>query len=140
MSRTIHSYAIRILAMAGFLGMASLVAPAATHAQTISPERALLNTTAVVSYSGVTVTAGPSRTVDGESALLGRSNVGVMSQPKRAVGALGEYGPVDGVRALLNKVALSGTRRRTVVRSSRQLSTSWSGRLVCPKNRVSAAV
>lgn len=111
MSRTIHSFAIRMLAVAGFLGVASLVAPAAIHAQTISPERALLNTTAVVSYSGVTVVAGPSRTVDGESALLGRSTVGVASQPKMAIGSLGEARPVDGERALLNKVAPSKTRR-----------------------------
>ena len=116
MSRTIHSYAIRMVAVAGFLGVASLVAPAATHAQTISPERALLNTTAVVSYSGVTVAAGPSRTVDGESALLGRSTVGVASQPTLASGSFRDARSVDGERALLNKVALSEPRRLTVVR------------------------
>ncbi len=110
MFRTIHSYAIRMLAVAGFLGVASLVAPAATHAQTISPERALLNTTAVVSYSRVTVAAGPSRTVDGESALLGRSTAGVSSQPTLASGSLREARPVDGEQALLGKVAPSEAR------------------------------
>ncbi len=116
MSRTIHSYALRMLAVAGFLGVASLGAPAAAHAQIISPERALLNPTAVASYSSFTVAAGPSRSVDGESALLGRTTVGVSSQPRLASGSLGEARLVDGEEALLGKVASSETRRLTLVR------------------------
>ncbi len=116
MSRTINSAAVRMVAVAGFLGLATLIAPPHTHAQIISPEQALLNTTAVVSASGVSVAAGPSRPVDGESALLGRSTVGVSSQPKMAIGSLGEARPVNGEQALLNKVALSETRRLTVAR------------------------
>jgi hypothetical protein len=111
MSRTIHSYAIRMLAVAGFLGVATLVAPAATHAQTISPGRALLNTTSIVSHGGVTVAPAPARTVDGEWALLGRSTAGVSSQPTLASGSLRDAGPVDSEQALLGKVAPSETRR-----------------------------
>lgn len=73
MSRTIHSYANRMLAVAGLLGLATLVAPAPTHAQTISPEQALLNTTAIVSDSGLTVAVGPSHPVTGEEALLNKA-------------------------------------------------------------------
>lgn len=114
MSRTIHSYAVRMLAAAGFLGMATLVAPAATHAQIISPERALLNTTAATSYIAVTTAEDPSPTVDGESALLGRSTIGLSTQSKVAIGSLGETRPIDGEQALLNKVELTETRRLTL--------------------------
>lgn len=116
MSRTIHSYAWRMLAVAGFLGLASLVAPAATHAQTISPERALLNTTPILAHGGVSHATAPARTVGGERALLGRSTAGVSSQPTLASGSLRKPGPVDGEQALLGKVAPSDTLRLTVVR------------------------
>lgn len=113
MSRTIHSYAVRTLALAGFLGVATLVAPSAIHAQISSPDRALLNTTAAASYSEVTIAASPSSTVNGESALLGRSAFGISSQPKLALSSLGEARLADGERALLNKVA--PTPRRLVL-------------------------
>lgn len=115
MSRTTHSNPVRMLAVAAFLGVATMVAPAATHAQISSPERALLNRTAVLPYSGVAVPPSPSRTMDGESALLGRS-ANVSSQPKMVIGSLGKARSVDGEQALLNKGALPETRRLTVVR------------------------
>lgn len=114
MSRTIHSYAIRMLAVAGFLGVASLVAPAATHAQTISPGRALLNTTPIVSRGRAAVAPAPARTVHGEWALLGRSTAGVSSRPTLASGSFGKTRPFNGEQALLNKVALSETRQLTL--------------------------
>ncbi len=116
MARTIHSHASRILAVTGFLGLASLVAPLAAHAQTITPERALLNTTPNVSYGGVAYATAPARTAEGERALLGRSTAGVSSQPTLASGSLRKPGPVGGEQALLGKVAPSETRRFTVVR------------------------
>lgn len=88
--------------MAGFLGMATLVAPAATHAQSTSSERAS-STTAFSSYSKVTVGPGPSGTADGELALLGRSSVEVTRQPKMTVGRMRGPRRVDGEQALLNK-------------------------------------
>jgi hypothetical protein len=104
MSCTTHSYANRMLAVAGFLGMATLVAPAATHAQITSPERAYSEHTAFSSYSKVPVAAEPSRTADGELALLGRSAVDVTRLPKMAVGTLRDARRVDGEQALLNEV------------------------------------
>jgi hypothetical protein len=104
MTRSIHSYAVRMVSVAGFLGMATLVAPAATHAQLTSPERAHSKHTAFSSYSKVPVAAEPSRTADGESVLLGRSAVDVARQPKMAVGTLRATRRVDGEQALLNKV------------------------------------
>ena len=91
MTRSIDSYALRMVSVAGFLVMATLIAPAATHAQTSSPKRASLNTPAFFSDSRVIVAGKPSRTADGESALLGRSAVDVMRQPTMAAGT-----PVEG--------------------------------------------
>jgi hypothetical protein len=104
MSRTIHSYANRVLAVAGFLGMATLVAPAATHAQITSRERALSSTTPFFSPSEATdAAAAQSRTADGESALLGRSAGRGSIEPKVAAGSLGVSGPVNGEQALLSR-------------------------------------
>ena len=102
MTRSIHSYAVRMVSVAGFLGMATLVVPAATHAQSTSSERAS-SPSAFSSYSKVTVAAEPSGTADGESALLGRSAVDVTRQPKKSVGTLRGPRRVDGEQALLNK-------------------------------------
>lgn len=110
MSHTTHSHAPRILAVAGLLGFASLVAPAATQAQSISPERALLNTIPVISYSAITIAADRSRAVDSEWALLGRSTAAVRSQSTALIGSLEKVRPVDGERALLGKITPSETR------------------------------
>ena len=110
MSRVIHSHAARMLAVAGFLSIGSMVTPKATHAQT-SSERALLNRTAAVSGAVVTVAHDPSRTVDGASALLGKSTVSLSSERNVAIDSVGEAGPIDGEQALLNKFALPETRR-----------------------------
>ena len=103
MTRSLHSYAVRIVSVAGFLGMVMLVAPAATHAQITSPERAFSEHTALSSHSKVRVAAEPSRTAEGESALLGRSSVEVTRQPMITVGRLRPGRRVDGEQALLNK-------------------------------------
>ena len=104
MTRSLHSYAVRIVSLAGFLGIATLVAPAATHAQITSPERAYSEHTAFSSYSQVPVAAERSRTADGESALLGRSSVEVTRQPNVTAGALRGGRRVGAEQALLNKV------------------------------------
>ena len=103
MTRSLHSYAARIVSLAGFLGMAMLVAPAASHAQITSPEPAS-NTSAFFSYSNVTVAAEPSGTTDGESALLGRPSVEVTRQRSMTAGRVRGGRRVDGEQALLNKV------------------------------------
>lgn len=104
MTCSLHAYAVRIVSVAGFLGMATLVAPAATHAQITSPERAFSEHPALSSYGNVPVAAEPSRTADGESALLGRSAIDVMRQPNRPAGTLRGDRRVDGEQGLLNKV------------------------------------
>ena len=65
MSRTIHPHALRTLALVGLLGVARLVAPAATPAQSITPEQALLNRTAVGPSGAVTADPVSSPAVDG---------------------------------------------------------------------------
>jgi hypothetical protein len=105
MTRSIHSYTVRVGSVAGFLGMATLVAPAATHAQITSPERAHSEHSTFSSYSKVPVAAEPSRTANGQSALLGRSAVVVTRLPKMAVGTLRDARRLDGEQALLSKVA-----------------------------------
>jgi hypothetical protein len=104
MTRSLHSYAVRIVSVAGFLGMATVVAPAATHAQITGPERAPTEHTALFSHSKVRVAAEPSRTVDSESALLGRSSVEGTRQRKMTAGRVRGGQRVDGEQALLNKV------------------------------------
>lgn len=116
MSQTFPSHAFRMVAVAGFLGLASLVAPAAIHAQTITPEKALLNPTPIASYHGISNAPTPARTVNGERALLGRSTAGVSSQPTLASDSLRHSQTVDGEQALLGKVATSETRRLAGVR------------------------
>ena len=109
MTRSLHSYPVRIVSAAGLLGMATLVAPAATHAQITSPERAYSEQTAFSSYSKVPVAAEPSRTADGESALLGRSAVQATRQPKMTVRTRWDGQRVDGEQALLNKSTDTGS-------------------------------
>ena len=113
MTRSIDSYALRMVTVAGFLVMATLVAPEATHGQTSSPKRASLSTPAFFSDSRVIVAAKPTRTADGESALLGQSAVDVMRQPTMGAGTPGEARGVDGEQALLNKATSSDTLRNT---------------------------
>jgi hypothetical protein len=110
MSRTIHSHGLRMLALVALLGVARLAAPAATQAQSINPERALLNRTAVASSGALRTDPTPSPAVDGEWALLGRLPTGVTSDPEIA-SALGDAVPVDGERALLGKIAPSEPRQ-----------------------------
>jgi hypothetical protein len=71
-SRTIHSRALRALAVAGLLSAATLLAPATTHAQARGPERAFLNTISAISSGAVTADPAPSHTVAGQRALLGK--------------------------------------------------------------------
>jgi len=106
MSHSIPSYGLRTLALVAALAAARLVTPAATQAQSITPEQALLNRTAVAVSEAVKTDAVP---VDGERALLGRWPSGA-AEP-RVADNLGDVAPVDGERALLGSVARSETRR-----------------------------
>jgi hypothetical protein len=101
-----------MLTAAGLLSIATLVTPAAATAQ-ISPERALLNSTPVVSYTGITVVAGPPGTVGGARALLGQP-AGPSSELNVAINSLGEAGPINGEQALQNKLTPAAKRRLTL--------------------------
>ena len=118
MTRSIKPHAVRMLLVAGFLGMATLIAPAATHAQITSPARASLNIPAFSSASKLPGGAQPSHAADGESALLGRSAVGVTEQPKISAGRIGKAQRADGEQALLNKAAASDTPATRIHRAS----------------------
>lgn len=108
MSRT-HTYALRILAAAGLLGGAHLIAPETTQAQNISYDRALLNhSTAVIPVearlrTAWTTPSDPEATsrFNGERALLGR--VDQVHEVKQTTGASQANLPVDGERALLGR-------------------------------------
>ncbi len=109
MSRTPRSHSPRPFVVAGFLGLSGLAGSAATsQAQSISPERALLNAIPAAGYGMVAVTESPSA-IDGDRALLNQSIV-VSGAANLATGSSGEAGAVDGEQALLGGVA--SVRRR----------------------------
>lgn len=110
MSRRTGSHPHRPLVAAGLLALVGLATSAtATHAQSINPERALLNPTPAVSYRSVSDTPGPWGTIDGDRVLLGRS-AGVSAAPSLAAQSHGDVLIVDGEQALLGQVGPS--RRR----------------------------
>ncbi len=114
MSRTIHSDVPRPLVLAGLLGLAGLLAPAVTHAQTIDGGRALLNRVPYVFHVTEPVAIPTTnqidpvlaRAVDGERALLGRWALGNGEAPSQIGPAsvpFPELCQLDGDRALLGR-------------------------------------
>lgn|SRR5512134_1700510 len=104
MSPITHSPTVRALAASLLFGVAALLVPGTARAQSISPERALLNTTTVALSQAPTVTSAETRAIDGEAALLARS-VGHATQGQ-AMATIEERSPVDGARALLGRTRL----------------------------------
>lgn len=74
MSRTTRLHFRPLLAVVGLFGLASLGAPAVSHAQDITPEQALLNSTPAPSFVVASDSRGSKSAIDGERALLGRSS------------------------------------------------------------------
>ena len=105
----------RTILMAGLVGGFALTAPTAARAQSITPERALLNSVAGTAFAQLN--AVPTRVaqrfvesfVDGERALLNHSQA-TANTPVDAI-VTGEVAVVDGeyptgVKALLNRSSL----------------------------------
>jgi hypothetical protein len=110
MSRTNPSRGLRAIALLAVFATARAAAPAATQAQSITPEQALLHRTPVALSDAAKPDPVPLTPVDGERALLGRWPGGVAPEPK-AAGDLGDVAPVDAERALLGRIARPETRR-----------------------------
>jgi hypothetical protein len=104
MSPTTQSPTVRAFAASLLLGVAVLLVPGGARAQSTSPERALLNATAVAPSQAPAVTPAATRAIDGEAALLGRS-VGHANEGQ-AMAMIEERSPVDGARALLGRTRL----------------------------------
>jgi hypothetical protein len=108
MSRTIRSTALRSLAAGALLGGAGLIMPATTQAQSISPERGLLNYSAASAafgprhYATWTLGSGYEQAPDGAQALLGRqaAEAAPAFGPSPATAGSEPKRPVDGDRAL----------------------------------------
>lgn len=86
------------IAVAGFVGALSL--PSTAHAQSVSPERALLNRSAATSWSPTT-TVTPPVFIDGERALLNRLQT-IIRMPVGSAEPV-NAASIDGVKALLNR-------------------------------------
>jgi len=97
---------------AAALALAGLVTPLAAHAQSVSPERALLNTIPTTYRVVVVDNGSPSSVIDGERALLGR--VAAPTVQSLAAWSPGEAPVVSGERALLGRLAPSAQRRITL--------------------------
>ena len=92
----------RALGLAGLLVALSL--PHTAQAQSLSPERALLNRVPPAAFTGVQApVAQPPvpAAIDGERALLNRSQT--LNQPVASATPVIADAPVDGVKALLNR-------------------------------------
>lgn len=91
----------RALVLAGLVAAVSL--PNTARAQSVTPERALLNRLPAIT-SQVPAAAQPAvpAVIDGERALLNRSHT-IIVQPVASATPLGAEASVDGVKALLNR-------------------------------------
>lgn len=88
------------IVVVGLIG--ALWLPSTAHAQSVTPERALLNRSAVTAWGATsTFTQGP--VIDGKRALLNRSYTISDTPVGSADVTVTESASVDGVRALLNR-------------------------------------
>lgn len=120
MSPSTQSATLRTLALASALLVAGLAAPAAGHAQALSPERTLLNRIAIASIANAksdaarTVPIDPvmPASVEGARALLGRTLTREWHELDRGAAALASPSdrPVSGERALLGRWQPAETR------------------------------
>ena len=90
---------ILAIALAGLVGALSL--PSTAHAQSVSPERALLNRSAATSW-GTTTTFTQPAFIDGERALLNRFQT-IIRTPVGSAETVVASASIDGVKALLNR-------------------------------------
>ena len=113
MSRITRSHSRRPFVVAGFLALSGLAGSAATaEAQSISPERALLNPIPAAGYGVVAGTESPFA-IDGERALLNQS-IAVSGAAGLATRSPGEARAVDGEQALLGGGPSAQRRRLTL--------------------------
>ena len=112
MRPTLHTSA-RAVVLAALLGGSALAVPAAVRAQSVTPERALVNTLEQ-SHRGTVTDLAQARVahvpsdrglVDGERALLNRSGTRPYQdeQPEGSHAVVPEGPSSQGVRALLNR-------------------------------------
>ena len=111
MSRITNSLA-RTVPSAMLFAAAWLLAPGAAWAQSIRPERALLQVTNVAPSGAATVHPAPA--IDGEHALLGKSSADVVGGNWQTTQSLEEFASIDGSRALLGRGAKSKPRRTSM--------------------------
>jgi len=122
MSHTLH-FTAPAIALAGLFIWASLVAPTTVFAQSVSSERALLNTHAEL--RGMAILRGEdqrlqidpagSQAVTAEQALLGRSATVVSASVEQAdppISSVAQLCPLDSTRALLGQCTAAEAPRR----------------------------
>lgn len=90
----------RAVVLAGIVGVLAL--PNAAQAQSVTPERALLNQIPATAWATTTaVTQGP--VIDGERALLNRFQTITVTPVGSVDAVITESASVDGAKALLNR-------------------------------------
>jgi hypothetical protein len=91
----------RALVLAGLVAAVAL--PHTARAQSVTPERALLNRMpAITSHAPAATQRAVSAVIDGERALLNRSHT-IIVQPVESARPFSAEASVDGVKALLNR-------------------------------------
>lgn len=113
MSRSTRSHPRRQYLVPGFVLIGLAASAANARAQSITPERALLNQIPTPTYRVVVAETHSPTPIDGTQALLSTSTVAAGSS--LAIGSPGEGPAVDGTRALLG----------TLGPSSRRLMLAW---------------
>jgi hypothetical protein len=91
------------IVVAGLMG--ALWLPSTAQAQSVTPERALLNQWPAVSSGTATAVAVPPAFIDAERALLNRFHT-ITPTPVGLAEPVAESASVDGVKALLNRSSL----------------------------------
>jgi hypothetical protein len=90
---------ILAIALAGLVAAVSF--PSTAHAQSVTPERALLNRSAATSWSPTTTVTQPVF-IDGDRALLNRFQT-IVRTPVISAEPVVASASIDGVKALLNR-------------------------------------
>jgi hypothetical protein len=95
----------RAVALVLLVGAAALAIPAAVQAQSVTPERALLNSATAFTQAPAVPVAVAQAALDGARALLNRSvpAYGLARESEAFQTVLGDALHVDGVRALMNR-------------------------------------
>ena len=100
------SASARALLLSALVGAPAVALPAAARAQSIAPERALLNRADATPAAAVQpIVAAADDVVDGERALLNHAQTGVLFAVSDDPVMFADAPGVDGVRALLNRAS-----------------------------------